>query len=132
MSLTIWPRNDGTTSPLVSTGGAGLGELTGDTADFHDRQTAVREYDRHLKDHAELVAYRVGRTVKRFGAVTRLEQERFTSSDTGQLIGEVPSLAGEHEGRHLTEQFERLIELPASGRVGWCLMGRLATCWVSR
>ena len=97
-------------------GGAGLGELTGDTADFHDRQTTrVREYDRHLKDHAELVAYRVGRTVKRFGAVTRLEQERFTSSDTGQLIGEVPSLAGEHEGRHLTEQFERLIELARIG-----------------
>ena len=32
-------------------GGAGLGELTGDTADLHDRQTTrVREYDRHLED----------------------------------------------------------------------------------
>ena len=52
---------------------------------------------------------------ERFGAVARLEQERFTLSDTGQLIGEVPGLAGEHEGRHLTEQFERLIELARIG-----------------
>ena len=61
-----------------------------------------------------------------------MEQERFTSSDTGQLIGEVPSLAGEHEGRHLTEQFERLIELARIGPGRLVLDGQVATCWVSR
>ncbi len=103
-------------------GGAGFGELPGDTADLDDRQAArIREDDRHLEDDAELVADRVGGAVERFGAVACLEQERFTSSDTGQLVGEIPSLAGEHEGRHLAEQFERLIELARIGP-GWLVL----------
>ena len=61
------------TSPLVSTGRSGLGELPGDTADLDDRQAArIREDDRHLEDDAELVADRVGGAVERFGAVRLL------------------------------------------------------------
>ena len=46
-------------------GGAGFGELPGDTADLNDRQAArIREDDRHLEDDAELVANRVGGAVE--------------------------------------------------------------------
>ena len=97
-------------------GGPRLGELAGDAADLHDRQAArIGEHDRHLEDHAELVADRVGRAVEGLRAVARLQEERLARGDLAEGLGERPRFAGEHEGRHLTEQFERLIELARIG-----------------
>ena len=96
----MWPRKDGSSvvSLSLGVGRAGLGELAGDPSDLHDRDPAgVGEHDRHLEDDFEPVADRVGRALERLGAVAGLEEKGFAAADAGQLLGEVASLAGEHE-----------------------------------
>ena len=90
---------------------ARLGVLPGDPADLHDRhRRGVRQHDRHLQQHPQLVADVVGgHAVERLGAVAALEQERLAARDRGDLGLEVVALAGEHQRRQRPQ--------PRDGRV---------------
>ena len=128
MSLTMWPRNDGSSTPStgLGVGRAGLGELAGDPAHLHDRDARrVGEHDRHLEDDLQLVADAVGREgVEGLGAVARLEQERLAVGHLGEGGGEVARLAGEHERRQAGELLEDRLEGASSGQSGCCAAGR--------
>ena len=102
---------------------ARLGELPGDAADFHDRDTrAVGEDDRHLQDDLQLVADRVGReVVEGLGTVAGLEQERLAGGDSAERASESARLAGKHER---WERRELGKDLGAGDGIGpWWLMG---------
>ena len=102
---------------------AGLGELPGDAADLHDRDTrAVGEHDRHLQDDLQLVADRVGgEVVEGLGAVAGLEQERPAGGDLAERAGQAARLAGEHERWERRELGENL---GVRGGIGpWRLLG---------
>jgi hypothetical protein len=90
----------------------GLGELAGDAPHLQDRNTGrVGEHHRHLQDDLELVADGVGReALERLGAVTRLEQERPSLGHVGQVLGQLPGLAREHQGRQRSQVLERPVE----------------------
>jgi hypothetical protein len=121
MSLTMWPRNDGSSTPSIGLGGAraGLGELAGDAADLHrGHARRVGEHDRHLQDDLELVADGVGRErVEGLGAVAGLEQEGLAGGHAGEL-GEVAGLAGEHQRRQVDRCLEDPLERGLVGPVG--------------
>ena len=72
-------------------------------ATLHDGSAgAVGEDKRHLQDDLHLVADPVGgNAVERFGAVARLEQERFALRDPAQLGGEVAGFTREDQRRQL-------------------------------
>ena len=82
-SLTMSPRNDGSSTPsrVSVADGARLGELPGDAPDLHrGHAAAVGEHDGHLQDDLELVADGVGRErVERLGAVAGLQHERLAA-----------------------------------------------------
>src|SRR6266508_1661440 len=85
---------------------AGLGELTGDTADFHYRQgSGVGEHHRHLQKDAQEVADIVGADVvgaglgERFGAIASLQQKALASGDPAERLFQAARLAGKNERR---------------------------------
>ena len=102
--LTASPRYAGQRDALagLEVGRAGLGVLPGDPADLHDRHRGgVREHDRHLEQHPQLVADVVGgHAGERLGAVAPHEHERLAARDRGDLVLEVVALAREHQRRH--------------------------------
>ena len=82
-------------------GGARLGELARDAADFDDRLRAGKgQYDRHLQEHAEEVAD-VVRAVfgETLGAIAALEQESFAIGDARQLLLQLARLACKNQRR---------------------------------
>ena len=80
-----------------------LGVLPRDPADLHDRHRGgVRQHDRHLQQHAQLVADVVGGdAVERLGAVAALQQERLAAGDGGDLGLQVVALPREDERRRV-------------------------------
>ena len=91
----------------LGTARAGFGELAGDATDlYHGDTREVGEDDRHLQDHPQSVADRVGRGVERLGAVTSLEQEGFATGDGGKAFGQVAGLAGEDQRRQIAHLLE--------------------------
>ena len=94
----------------------GLGELTGDPPHLHQRDpTRVGEHDRHLQDHPQLVADRVGGGIERLGAIPGLEQERLAARHLAELGRECTRLAGEHQRWLVAEGLQDLIELSLVG-----------------
>ena len=85
----------------LEVGRPGLGVLTRDPAHLHDRHRGgVRQHDRHLEEHPQLVADVVGGdAVERLGAVTPLEQERLAAGHRGDLRLQVVALPREHQRR---------------------------------
>ena len=81
--------------------GARLGKLPGDAAELHHRRAAgISEHDRHLQEHAEEIADRVGAMLgKALGAIAALEQERLAGGDAGELLLQLARLTGKHERR---------------------------------
>ena len=81
--------------------GAGLGELAGHAADFHDRHRGAEgEHHRHLQQHAEGVADDVGGEIlEALGAIPALQHDGPPFGDFGQRGLEAACLAGEHERR---------------------------------
>ena len=101
--LMISPRYDGKSHAILDlvVGGAGLGELTRDAADFDDRLRAGEsQHDRHLQEHAEEVADIV-RTMlgEALGAVATLEQESLAIGDAGQLLLQLARLTCKNQRR---------------------------------
>ena len=92
----MWPRNTGSSTIADELGRrrAGLGELSGDAADLHDRDTrAVGEHDRHLQDDLQLVADRVGgEVVEGLRAVAGLEHECPAGGDLAERAGQAARL----------------------------------------
>ena len=99
---------------------AGLGELPGDAPDLERRNArAVREHERHLQDHLELVADVVGRELgERLRAVAGVEQEALALRDACERRAERACLAREHERRHRPQFAERAVELVGVGPRG--------------
>ena len=86
-------------------GAARLGVLAGEPAELHDRdRRGVRQHDRHLQQHAQLVADVVGGdSVERLGAVAALEQEGLAPGHGRDLVHEVVALPRKHERRRLLQ-----------------------------
>ena len=77
---------------------------------------AVREHQRHLEDHLELVADVVGRELgERLRAVAGVQQEPVALGDARERRAQRARLAREHERRHRAQLGERVVE---RGRVG--------------
>ena len=114
MSLTMWPRNDGSSSPLDDLGvrRPGLGELPCDPPDLHDRHAGrVAQHDRHLQDHLEAVADAVGREgVEGLGAVAGLQQERLAVGHLAQRRGEVRASPANASGGSVAQVLEARLE----------------------
>ena len=72
----------------LGVGGARLGVLAGDPADLDDgHRGGVGQHDRHLEQHAQLVADVVGgHAVEGLGAVAALEQERLPAGHRRDLV----------------------------------------------
>ena len=98
----------------------GLGELTGDPADLHDRHPhRVHEDDRHLEDHAQLLTDVVGGEVlEALGAVACLEQERVAGRDLRQPGLQRTRLPGEHQRRKSLDLLECPLEVAVVGPLG--------------
>ena len=93
-------RIDDLVADLFGGRGTRLGELAGDPTQLHHRHTrAVGQHDCHLQDDLELVADGVGAEFgERFGAVTRLEDERPAVGGLSQSPGQVSGLTGKYQG----------------------------------
>jgi hypothetical protein len=80
---------------------ARLGELAGDAADLHHRRAAgIGQHDRHLEEHAEEVADRVGAMLgEALCAIAALQQEGVAGGDAGKLGLQLARLAREHQRR---------------------------------
>ena len=94
-------RREGHALAGLEVGGARLGVLAGEPAELHHRHGGgVRQDDRHLQEHPELVADVVGRGAReRLGAVAALEEERLALRDLAELDLEVVALTGEDQRR---------------------------------
>ena len=116
-------RRQGHALAGLEVGGARLGVLAGQPAELHHRhRRGVGQHDRHLEQHAELVADVVGRGAgERLRAVAALEQERLAVRDVAELGLEVVALAGEDQRRHACAGARRRRRRrPASGYDGCC------------
>jgi hypothetical protein len=107
---------------------ARLGELPGNTANLYHRHTAgIGEYRSHLQDDLELVTQGWGGGVgKGFGAVTGLEQKRFSVGHIGEGGQEVPGFSGEHQWGQAGNLFENLIHFTCVGILGLLHYGEVA------
>ena len=101
MSLTMWPRNDGSSTPSIVSVSAerGLANWPAMRPTFTiGTPERVGEHDRHLEDDLQPVADAVGgEGVEGLGAVAGLEQEGPAVGDLAEGGGEVAGLAGEHQ-----------------------------------
>jgi hypothetical protein len=100
----------------------GLGELTGHAADLDHRHRRAEGQDhRHLQQHAQRVADVVGMELgERLRTVPALQQERFAGAHVGELLLQIPRLAGEHQ-RRITRQ----LRLDPAERCGIGVVGHL-------
>ena len=86
----------------LGVGRARLGVLPGDPAELdHRHGRGVRQHDRHLQQHPQLVAHVVGRDPgEGLGAVAALEEERLAARDRRELLGQLVALPREDQRRH--------------------------------
>ena len=98
-------------------GAARLGVLAGEAAQLHDGDRGgVRQHDRHLQQHAQLVADVVGSDAgEGLGAVAALEQEGLTPRHRGDLGGQVVALTREDERRHGPQSGHGSVDGPGVG-----------------
>ena len=98
----------------LEVGGARLGVLPGEPADLdHRHRRGVGQHDRHLEQHAQLVADVVGGDAgEGLGAVAAHEHERLAARDRGDLVLQVVALTGEDQRRHRPEPGDGGVDAP--------------------
>ena len=94
---------------------ARLGELAGDPADLHHRHSCgVLEHHRHLEDDLQLVAHLIGGEVsERLRTVARLQQERTSRCDLGEVGLKGARFACEHKWRKGRDVLEDSVKTPS-------------------
>ena len=83
----------------LGVGRAGLRELASDTPDLHDGRGGGEGHDhRHLQEHPEEIPDVIGRMfAETFGAITALQQERFTGGRLAQRPREFARFASKNQ-----------------------------------